>query len=701
MRQFSTIIIGFSPKQPKQDRSVENSQKRVSAPAPRQGGDRFVAGGLFDLATRHDQLSAGWEKVRANNGAGGGDGMTVGRFGEGAHGRISRLSHELRNGRYQPGPARRVLIPKPDGSTRPLDIPAIADRVAQAAVALLLTPILDAEFEDSSFAYRPGRSVMQAVARVAKHRRDGFRWVVDGDITRYFERIPHEALLQRLERSIEDAALVDLVATWLEHHSHEGRGVPQGSPLSPLLANLFLDDVDEAITGRGLRLVRFADDFVILCRDEALATGALERMAGLLSEQGLELNLAKSRITSFDKGLRFLGHLFVKGMVVKEIPLDDMPGEDAVSAAEALAAATPEAAPPEPEDETRPSPGRWAARQRILYVLEPGRCLTAADESFLVKEGDAVLARLPHRRVDRIELARVVEVEAAALMLAASSDTVIVQVDGWGRALGRWGAAGSRRAARQLAQAALVLDPGRRLALARRIVAGRILSQRTLLKRLARGRAAPDFTAGLTLAAPKLRRLARAAELNPRLDSAAALMGQEGQAAALYWPLLAASLGQPEVFQGRRRRRQGEDPVNIVLDILSGFLARDIEVAAERHGLHTGFGVLHATEDGVEALVFDLMEEFRAPVVEACALAMFGRRALTIGNFVPSGGGWRLGPQGYQACVRGYEAWMARPVRGQRSGDSMLWRGVMEEQAMAYAAQAEDDLPYDPYRMDY
>ncbi len=662
---------------------------------------RFAPDSLFDRATRHDALWTAWEKVRANNGAAGGDGVTIQRFEPTAHGRLSRLSHDLRNGRYRPGPVRRVLIPKPDGGTRPLDIPPVADRIAQAAVAQVLTSLLDAEFDDASFAYRPGRSVLQAVARVAKHRRAGFRWVVDGDIVRYFERIPHDRLLARLERSVDDAPLVDLIGTWLEHHSHAGRGLPQGSPLSPLLANLYLDDVDDAIAGRGLRLVRFADDFLILCRDEGLAEGAMQRMAALLAEHGLEMHADRSRVTSFDQGVRFLGHLFVKGMVVKEVPLDDIPAEAALPAAAGELPEADSAEAPEDADAAAPPRGRWAARQRVMYVLQPGRLLTAEGESFVVREAGLALARVAPHRVDRIEVARGVLLDAEALDLAAATDTVLLRTDGWGRALGRWTPAGSGRARRQLAQAAVSLDPARRLALARRIVGGRILSQRTLLKRLARGRKSEEFTVGVTKAAPRLRRMARAAELNPRLDSAAALMGQEGEAAAIYWPLLATSLGKPVLFGGQRRRRRGEDPMNAVLDLLSGLLARDMEVALERHGLHTGFAVLHSAEDGAEALVHDLMEEFRAPVVEACALALFGRRALEERHFDAWGDTWRLTAEGYSACIRGYEAWVARPVTGQRSGEKMLWRGVMEEQALAYAAHCEDGDAYEPYRMDY
>ena len=667
---------------------------------------------LFRAATCWEGLHAGWERVRANNGAAGGDGMSVERFGQGVEARLSRLSHDLVTGRYRPAPSRRVYIPKDSGGVRPLDIPAVADRVAQAAVALVLTPMLEPEFEDASFAYRPGRSVAQAVARVGALRRQGYTHVVDGDIVRYFERVPHERLLVRLERHVNDPSLIDLVGLWLEHHSHAGLGLPQGSPLSPLLANLYLDDIDEAIEGQGVRLVRFADDFVLLCKGEAVAAGARQRIGKLLAGHGLELHPDKTRIVTFDQGLRFLGHVFVKGMIWKEIEADATPPSDAIDEAErlnALAAkmgTAAQEAPPEPEPDETPASGRWAARQRVLYMLEPGRKLTAEAESFVVREvgegeiGPEVL-RLPHGRVARIELGMGTGLDETALDLAAASGTMIARVDGFGRTLGLWTPAGHDSAALQLAQAGVVADAARRIALARIIVAGRIQSQRMHLKRLARGVPNADIAA----AGPKLHRMMRAALLSPRVETLPKLMGQEGEAAALYWPLLAQAFAMPEFFRGSRRRRAGADPLNAVLDLLSSFLARDITVAVRRHGLHPGFGVLHTAEDGAEALAYDLMEEFRAPIVEACALALFGRKALMAEHFSEWGEGaqrmWRLTREGYAACVRGYEAWLARPVRGQRSGHEMLWRGVFEEQALAYAAHCRAEASYEPYRLDY
>ncbi len=667
--------------------------------------DPRVAGSpLFAALSRFDALWAAWERVRANNGAAGGDGVSVARFGAGADGRVAKLAEMLRAGRHRPGPSRRVFVPKASGGLRPLDIPCIADRVVYGATARVLTPLLEAEFEDSSFAYRPGRSVAQAVQRVATLRRAGYTHVVDGDIVRYFERVPHDPLLLRLERLAGEPRLIDLVALMLECHAPEGIGLPQGSPLSPLLANLYLDEVDEAIEGRGVRLVRFADDFVLLCKSADAAGGALERMRALLAERGLELHGDKTRIVPFDQGFRFLGHVFVRSMVWREVFADDLPGEDAVVEAErAMAQAAlreaqdPQDSLPDAEEDVAPEPrGRFAAHQRLLYVLEPGRVLDAQGEAFVVTDGEATLLQLPHRRVDRIEVAAACAIATAALDLAAATDTEIVRIDGYGRETGRWSAAGDgERARRHLAQAMAVVDPQRRSALAQTIAAGRVFNQRTLLQRANAKRRDVELADAIA----KLWRIWRMLDRKPM--SVQEAMGQEGAAAAIYWPALARLAPEPWVFAGRRTRRVGSDPFNIVCDALSHFLARDARTAALRAGLHPGFGALHGVEDGSDALVYDLIEAFRAPLVEATALALFARKALTADDFVEAGGARRLGREGWNALVRGWETTLARPVREPISGERMTWRGVLQAQACDYARACETGESFRPYRMDF
>ena len=196
--------------------------------------------GLFDRVTAYDTLFEAWSRVRANRGSAGGDGESVAAFeAAGVPDRLRRLADEIRGGRYRPGPVRRLAVRKPDGGTRPLAIPCVRDRVAQTAAALVLTPRLDPEMEDSSFAYRVGRSTLRAVRRVEALRAAGYVWVVDGDIERYFERVPHGPLLGVLGRYVDDGDLLALVRLWLSAAMADtptpDRGLPQGSPLSPLL----------------------------------------------------------------------------------------------------------------------------------------------------------------------------------------------------------------------------------------------------------------------------------------------------------------------------------------------------------------------------------------------------------------------------------------------------------------------------------
>ncbi|WP_282610833.1 CRISPR-associated endonuclease Cas1 [Pelagibius sp. Alg239-R121] len=597
----------------------------------------------------------------------------------------------MRDGTYRPGPVRELSIPKDDGSFRPLAIPSIGDRVAQTAAASVLGPLLDREMEDASFAYRAGRSVQMAVSRIARYRRDGYRWVVDGDIERYFENVPHDPLLERLGRSIEDPLLLDLLALWLESFSEGGRGLPQGAPLSPLLANLYLDDVDEAIEGKGVRLVRFADDFLLMCKGEETAREAQTRMAGILAEQGLRLNPEKTRVVPFEKGFRFLGHLFVRSMIIQELRDDDPKAPMAVGI-------TGKAIDPESgtsgSDGGVTDGGQRAPILRVLYVYERGRKIGLRNQAFTIEEDDRELLAIPPARIDRIEMGPDVEIEAAAMRQALAHRITVALVDGRGATLGMIAAPVTDHAALHQAQAQHMLDHGLKLDLARRVVDGRIRNQRALLRRLNRRRKDPEVASAAAAIGRVLRKLPRAVDVPE-------LFGYEGQAAALYWPAIARTLGTHWGFS-RRRRRPPPDAINLILSFLSTLLYRDIHALACRHGLHPGFGTLHAARDGHNGCVSDLIEEFRAPLVEGLTVTLANTRAIKLEMFaVQDDGSCRIAPEGRDAIVRGYEAWLDRQVKSQRTGKTVLWRRVVEEQVIAYVHHLRQKGDYQSYRMDY
>ena len=693
------------------------------ARSPAAPSDRNAA--LFAEACTLARLDEAWDRVRANGGAAGGDGETIARFLARAPARLLALRHALIHGRYSPGPVRRVDIPKPDGDTRPLSIPCVVDRVAQTAVAITLMPVLDAEMADDSFAYRPGRSVQQAVARVVQYRDQGFRWVVDGDIERFFERVPHDLMRDRLERSIGAGPMTELIALWLEAAEPSGRGLPQGAPHSPLLANLYLDAVDEAIARRGVRLVRFADDFVLLCRDEGRARTALDRIARLLAEHGLRLKAEETRVVSFDQGFRFLGHLFVRSMLLVS-PNRNQPPDPYSAALRWVAAEDETATTAAAKADAAAERDRRAGFDRVLrvlYLTEPGRRVAVRNEAFTVEEredgpasaaeaaaaagGPAAgpdgawpaprwreLAAIPHQRVDRIEIGPGAGWTEAALRHGLVTDTPVALVNGHGQTLGVLARPDSDHARRHLHQARHALEPDLRTDLARRIVDGRLRNQRALLRRLNRTRKDKRVLDALTALNRTIRKLPVAADVP-------ALMGHEGEAAARYWPALTRLVDGTWSFGGRRRR-PAPDPLNAVLSFLASLLTRDMAVLVERHGLHPGFGALHQARNGHQACVYDLVEEFRAPLVEGLMVYLINNRMLRPEMFtVTEDGGCRIGRDAARALIRGYEFWLDRPIKSPRSGRRVLWRRLVEEQVVAYADHVDGGEPYRPYVMDY
>jgi CRISP-associated protein Cas1 len=652
---------------------------------------------MFQRMTELSMLEAAWEKVRRNGGGCGGDGVRLTDYREDLALRLIRLQRDLQFGSYAPGPMRTLHVPKRQGGTRRLAIPCINDRVAQTAAALVLGPVLNAEMEDSSYGYRPGRSVRQAVARVAAHRRNGFGWVVDGDIERYFDTVPHDRLLQRLARSVDDAQLIDLVTLWLESYSAEGLGLPQGAPISPLLANLYLDDIDERIAGKGVRLVRFADDFLLMCRSEMAAERARDTITALLAEHGLRLNAEKTRIVPFEQGFRFLGHLFVRAIVVKE--LDDAPLDPAELAAQ-LSAHPADA--PEGETDAHDEAQRHDGSPglRVLYVFEPGRRLTHHNDALMVTEpGGTPLLALPAHRVDRVELGPDVEVSAEALRIAVGNGISVALVNGLGGTVAQIEGRPGERAARQLEQARHSLEAPLRLDLARRFVQGRIRNQRALLRRVNQQRK-PKIVAveqALTAINPLLRKTQVAKDVP-------GLLGLEGAVAALYWPAFSQLLLHGWTLPARRRQPP-PDPVNLFLSFLSTLLHRDMEVLVGRHGLHAGFGVLHGAVDFQPGCVSDLIEEFRAPLVEGLVLYLLNNRivtqAMVVETDIAGTQAWRLTPAGRNALVRGYEAWLDRPVKSPRTGLRGPWRRVMDDQVSLLVDHIEGRAPYQPYTLDY
>jgi RNA-directed DNA polymerase len=278
---------------------------------------------LLVQALQPQNLETAWKRVRANKGAAGIDGMTIDDFPTWARsGEWKVVVQELETGHYYPLPVRRVEIDKPDGGKRQLGIPTVTDRVIQQAIAQVLTPIFDPDFSNNSFGFRPNRNGQQAVKQVQSIIKTGRRFAVDVDLSKFFDRVNHDLLMTLLGDKVKDKRLLKLIKRYLragvidnQLYSESHEGVPQGGPLSPLLANIMLDPLDKELEKRGHKFARYADDFTILVKSKRAGERVLRSISSYLQHRlKLIINTIKSRVVKTNDS-KFLGFTFRAGNI--------------------------------------------------------------------------------------------------------------------------------------------------------------------------------------------------------------------------------------------------------------------------------------------------------------------------------------------------------------------------------------------------
>jgi RNA-directed DNA polymerase len=279
---------------------------------------------LIDKVYSEGNLQAAFAAVAANHGAAGVDHVTIAQFAARLPENLEHLHASLQAGTYVPQAVRRVWIPKPGtNQQRPLGIPTVRDRVAQAALRSVLEPIFERDFAEQSYGFRPGRGCQDALARVEELLKAGYTYVVDADLKSYFDTIPHDKLMDRLRQKVADGRVLALIEAFLKAGIMDGleewapeEGSPQGSVISPLLSNIYLDPLDHRMAAAGFQMVRYADDFVVLCRSRQEAEAALEVVRQWVAEAGLTLHPEKTRIADANRegeGFDFLGYHFERG----------------------------------------------------------------------------------------------------------------------------------------------------------------------------------------------------------------------------------------------------------------------------------------------------------------------------------------------------------------------------------------------------
>ena len=279
---------------------------------PRQGPEG-AGRDLLEQVLARENMQRAWKRVMANKGAAGVDGLDIAQTGDFLKHAWPEIREQLLDGNYRPSPVRRVGIPKPDGSERELGIPTVTDRLIQQALLQVLQPLIDPTFSDHSYGFRPGRRARDAVLAAQRYAQQGYRIVVDVDLSTFFDRVNHDILISRLRKRVNDAGIIRLVRAYLNAGIMDGgvviervEGTPQGGPLSPLLANVLLDDVDRELERRGHHFARYADDCNVYVRSHKAGERVMALLKRCYAKLHLKINASKSAVTSVF-GRKFLG----------------------------------------------------------------------------------------------------------------------------------------------------------------------------------------------------------------------------------------------------------------------------------------------------------------------------------------------------------------------------------------------------------
>lgn len=614
-------------------------------------------GVLLTRATSRESLGRAWEDVLANDSEDGQLGAGVSRFAADAASRLDTLAADLSEGTYEPADLTEVVI---DGEShrRTLHIPSVRDRIIERSLLEQVTPWIDPWLGPAAYAFRPGLGVADAVQEVARLREEGLGWVLRTDVHDCFPSVPVHLARRMFGALVPDedlGALVDRLLARGFRRERGGRavmrGLAQGCALSPMLANLVLTGLDDALAGEGFTPVRYADDVAVVTesRDDAweaarVATAALERI-------GMELGADKTEVMSFEEGFCFLGEDFGPRY------------------------------PPVLDRHRVVEPSR-----RVLYTaLQGGRVRTEAGRLIVESAEDAEVLNVPTGHVERIVCFGAVGISAGVRTWALRNDADVVFASRTGSYLGQQlSTDSSTRVARLRAQLACADDPVRALRLAGAMVEAKVRKQIVVLQRFGRRTHATDVSEAVA-------EMQHMLALLTECQSAEEVMGVEGAAASAYFPAFGGLFPQDLRFV-ERSRQPPLDLTNSGLSFLYTVLLGEAVTALVTAGLDPAIGVLHADHERRPSLALDLMEEFRPLIVDQVVLAAARKGELRAehARSEPGRAGVLLTKAGRAAVLDGYERRMLTTTRGALPGFAGSMRRHLYRQAQRLAAVVSD-----------
>jgi len=676
-----------------------------------------------------------WQEVASNRGCEGVDGETIAHFAQNVDRYLDDLRNALVEGRYRPLPLRQLQIPKKQGGWRQLGVPTVRDRVVQQALLQVLHPLLEPKFEACSFAYRPGRSHLMAVRQVGLWRDRGYRWVLDADVVQYFDNINHDRLLAELhERSIPVWAIA-LLETWIKTGILTpagiilpNKGVPQGAVISPILANVYLDDLDERLLATELKLVRFADDFVVLARTEQRIIQAQQEVAQILESMGLELHPEKTQMTNFERGFRFLGHAFAGDLVITMQPkkaieaqasaqdcdlrlvhADPVLSPTAMQQAlvEALKAAQQPIPPPlfvvlgygvRPASSVSITSKEipWKLDMSTLYLVQQGTTLRKEHDRFLVASSPEVGIEIPIREVQQVLVFGNIQLTTQVISTCLESQIPVIFLTQLGEYKGHLWSAEATDLMVETMQFERQKDVVFKLAMARELVQGKVWNAKQLLLRLNRKRQLPEVAAAIEGLSQDIEAVSKL-ESTTTLDQ---IRGYEGAAAARYFAALSKLIVNPGFPMTERAFHPPTDPINSLLSFGYTLLFNNVFSLLLAEGLNPYLGNLHGAERPKAYLAFDLMEEFRSLLVDTLVMKLVNKKILSPTDFsYPNqSGGVYLTDPARRIFLKHFEARICEKTTYRELKEQVSYRRVIQLQIQHYSKALLGNQPYRTFR---
>lgn len=651
------------------------------------------------MKVQAQQLMAAWQLVRRGSRAAGVDGISVDLFAGVAHEHIRQMQRQLWRECYLASPARGFLLPKKSGGHRMIGISTVQDRILQRFLLQTIYPYLEETFSDSCFAYRPGLSIYQAVDRVMEFYQHQPAWVVKADIQKFFDNLSWPILLSKLEDIGLDAETVMLLEQQLKagvvlygHRYFLNKGVLQGSSLSGALANLYLSEFDRICIDYGIPLVRYGDDCVVVSQSWMQAHRALNLMTDLLTDLQLSLHPEKTKILAPHEPFTFLGHQFCAGTV--QPPERKSPAPPKPKASKSPQAyGPPKACSIVKTKRTRKaaSPDTyWSEPMTTLYVTDQGAYLRVKYKQFQVFHEKELKCSVPVNQVSHVVLFGCCNVSHGAVSLALQRRIPILYLASKGRYFGRLDTEGHAQIDYLTQQVQHSLDPEFRLRQAKSIILAKVHNSRIVLQRLNRKRRTDEGTQAIAALPELMQKVTES-------DSIDSMLGYEGQSANLYFRAFSTLLKGQFEFE-KRTRRPPTDPVNSLLSLGYTLLSQNLHSMVETVGLHTHFGNLHAPQKNRPSLVCDLVEEFRAPVVDALVSYLINSNVFTEEDFTPpdARGGVYLQSDALKKFLKHWEEALNKKVKHPNTGHKVNYRRCFELQVWEYVSCLMGEI--DTYR---